>query len=90
MMSLCDVMRISHAIKGENYKKESTTEPQGCHSCHLGVLILNIWSISKSQTLYLGCLGASLGTSITRMDSVTCLSICMYPDCSGELLVGVT
>ena len=28
--------------------------------------------------------------SITRMDSVTCLSICMYPDLSGELLVSVT
>ena len=28
--------------------------------------------------------------SITRMDSVTCLSICMYPDLSGEPLVSVT
>ena len=28
--------------------------------------------------------------SITRMDSVTCLSICMYPDLSGEPLVIVT
>ena len=28
--------------------------------------------------------------SITRMDSVICLSICMYPDLSGELSVSVT
>ena len=28
--------------------------------------------------------------SIIRMDSVTCLSICMYQDLSGELSVSVT
>ena len=28
--------------------------------------------------------------SIIRMDSVACLSICMYPDLSGELSVSVT
>ena len=28
--------------------------------------------------------------SITRMNCVFCLSICMYPDLSGELLVSVT
>ena len=28
--------------------------------------------------------------SIIRMDCVICLSICMYPDISGELLVSVT
>ena len=28
--------------------------------------------------------------SITRMDCVICLSICMYPELSGELLVSVT
>ena len=28
--------------------------------------------------------------NIIRMDSVTCLSICMYPDFSGELSVSVT
>ena len=28
--------------------------------------------------------------SITRMDCVICLSICMYPDLSGELSVSVT
>ena len=29
IMSLCDVMRISHAIEGGNYKKESVTKPWG-------------------------------------------------------------
>ena len=58
-------------------------------------VILVFWytafgSISKPHTLYFGCLGASLGTNITRMDSVTCLPICMYPDLSEELLVSVT
>ena len=34
MMSLCDVMRISHARKGRELYKESMTEPQGCcYSC---------------------------------------------------------
>ena len=28
--------------------------------------------------------------SITRMDCVICLSICMYPDFSGQCLVSVT
>ena len=28
--------------------------------------------------------------SISRMDSVTCLSICMYPDLPGEPLASVT
>ena len=39
MMSLHDVMRISCAIEGGNYKRESTTEPWGCH---LGILVLSI------------------------------------------------
>ena len=43
MTSLCDVMRISHAIEGGNYKNESMTKPHGCHNYHLGVLVLNIW-----------------------------------------------
>ena len=37
-------------------------------------------SINKPQTLYLGCLGASLGGSITRMHCITCLSIHMHQD----------
>ena len=41
MTSLCDIMRISCAIKGGNYKKESTTQPQDCCYCHLGVSVQN-------------------------------------------------
>ena len=90
MTSFCDVTRISHAIEGGNYKMRAQLS--------LRAVVAVVWvfryqtfgSTSKPQTLYLSCLGASLGISITRMDSVTCLSICMYPDLSGEHLVGVT
>ena len=35
-------MRISHAIEGGNYNKESTTKPRvGCY--HLGALVQSIW-----------------------------------------------
>ena len=46
--------------------------------------------INKSQTLYSGFLSAFIEQSITRMNCVLYLSICMYPDLSGELLVSVT
>ena len=82
MTSLYDVTRISHAVKGENHKRRALP--------NLGAAVTVIWVfgykafgfISKPQTLYLGCLGASCGGSITRMDSVTYLSICMHPDLS--------
>ena len=35
--SLYDIMRVSHATVGENYKRESMTEPWGCYYYHLGV-----------------------------------------------------
>ena len=41
MTSLCDVMRISHAIKGGNYRKEIMAKPRGCCYCHLGVSVQN-------------------------------------------------
>ena len=90
MTSLYDVMRISCAVKGGNYK--------GRAQLNLGAVVTVIWVfwykafgfVSKPQTLYLGCLGASWGGSITRMDSVTYLSICMHPDLSGGLSVSVT
>ena len=88
MTSQYDVMGISHAVEGGKYKRRA----------HMNLRATVFWvfwytafgSISKLQTLYFGCLSASLGTSIIRMNSVTCLSICMYPDLSGEPLVGVT
>ena len=58
-------------------------------------------SSGSSDTKHLGLLTchrpSTLATSvplveqsITRMDCVICLSICMYPDLSEELLVSVT
>ena len=40
-----------------------------------------------SASVVLVCL---MDKSITRMDCVICLSICMYTDFSGELSVSVT
>ena len=90
MTSLYDVMRISCAVKRGNYKR--TTWP------NLGTVVTVVWVfwykafgfISKPQTLYLSCLSAPWGRSITRMDSVTYLPICMHPDLSGGLSVSVT
>ena len=50
---------------------------------HLGLLISH-----RPSTL--AVLVPLMEKSITRMDCVTCLSICMYPDLSGELSVNVT
>ena len=88
MTSRYDVMRISLAVEGGKYKRRA-------HMILGATVVWVFWytvfgSISKPQTLYFGCLSTSLGTSIIRMDRVTCLSICMYPDLSGELLVSVT
>ena len=46
--------------------------------------------VSKPQTLYLSCLSAPQGGSITRMDFATYLSICMHPDLSGGFSVSMT
>ena len=43
MMSLCDVMRISHARQGREVYNESMTQPQGCCYCCLGVPVQGIW-----------------------------------------------
>ena len=46
--------------------------------------------VSKPQTLYLSCLGALWGGSITRINFATYLSICMHPDLSGGFSVSST
>ena len=46
--------------------------------------------VSKPQTLYLSCLGALQGGSITRINFATYLSICMHPDLSGGFLVSMS
>ena len=65
---------------------------------NLGVVVTVVWVfwykafgvINNPQTLYLSCIGAPQGGSITRMDIATYLSICMHPDLSGGLLVSMT
>ena len=81
MMSFHDVTRISHAIERGNYKRRA--QP------NLGAVIWVFWyqafgSIKKPHTLNLAVSVPLMEKSITRMDCVTCLSICMYPDLSGE------
>ena len=69
--SLYDVMRVSHATVGGNYKKE--------HDQALGLLLLSsgcfntsVWVFSKPHTLYFGCLSAPRVGSISRIHSVVC------------------
>ena len=50
---------------------------------HLGLL-------TSHRLSTLAVLVSLVEQSITRMDCVICLSLCMYPDLSGELLVSVT
>ena len=45
---------------------------------------------NKPQTLYLSCLGAPLGGSITRMHSIICLAVCMHSDLPGGLSISAT
>ena len=76
--------------KGGNYKRRAQPD--------LRAVVTVIWVFrykafgftSKPQTLYLSCLGALQGGSITRMDTAAYLSICMHPDFSGGLSVSVT
>ena len=76
--------------KGGNYIRRA--QP------NLGAVVTVIWVfqykafgfINKPQTLYLGCISAPQGGSITRMNIVTFLSICMHPDLSGGFLVSMT
>ena len=55
-----------------------------CHYSCLGVLT-SIWVFTKPQTLYFGCLGAPHVGSLSRMYSVVCFSISMFPDLFGGL-----
>ena len=88
MTSQYDITRISCAVEGGKYKRSAHTNLRATVIWVFWYIVFG--SISKPQTLYFAYLSASLGTSIIRMDSVTYLSICMYPDLSGELLVSVT
>ena len=88
MKSFHDVMRISHAIEGVNYKRRATTKPWGSH---LGILVLSIqvcWKATDPQLWLSWCLWWRRAYQEWNMWLAS--SICMYPDLSGELLVGVT
>ena len=83
MTSLCDIMRMSHARQKREVYKESMTGPRA-----LVTVIWPFWYkafgfVNKPQTLYLGCISAPHGGSITGMNLSTCLSICMHPEFAG-------
>ena len=80
-------MRISCAIEEGNYKRRAQPD--------LGAVVWVFWyqvfgSVNEPQNLYLAISVPLVEKSIIRMECVTCLSICMYPDLSGESSVGVT
>ena len=77
MTSWNDVTMISHAILGENYKRRAHP--------NLGAVIWVFWhwtvgSTDKSRPSTLAILVPLMEQSITRMNYVFHLSICMYPD----------
>ena len=69
-------------IKGE-HNQTSGLSSGSSDTEHLGLLTSH-----RPSTLAISV--PLVEQSITRMDCVICLSICMYPDLSGELLVSVT
>ena len=80
-------MRISNAIEGGNYKRRAQpnlgVSSGSSNTKHLGLL-------TSHRPSTLAILVPSMEQSIIRMDCVICLSICMYPDLSGGLLVSMT
>ena len=70
------------AIKGEHNQTSGLSSGSSDTKC-LGLLTSHRPSTSA---ISMPC----MEQSITRMDCVICLSLCMYPDLSGELLVSVT
>ena len=69
-------------IKGEHHRA------LGLSSRYSGTKHLGLLSSHRPSTLAVSV--PLEEKSITRMDSVTCLSICIYPDLSREPLVSVT
>ena len=87
MMSFHDITRISHAIEGENYKRRAN-QTLGLSSESSDTKCLDLFASHRPSSLATSV--PFVEQSITRMVCVICLSICMYPDLSGEHLVGVT
>ena len=69
-------------IKGE-HNQTSGLSSGSSNTEHLGLLTSH-----RPSTLAISV--PLMEQSITRMDCVICLSICMYPDLSGALSVSVT
>ena len=87
VMSFHDIMKISHAIKGGNYKRRA--QPNlGLLPGYSGTKCLGLLTSHRPSTLAVSV--SLMEKSIPRMECVTCLFICMYPDLSGELSVSVT
>ena len=80
-------MRISHAIEGGNYNRRAGLNLRAV-SGYSGIKHLGLLASHRPSTL--AVLVPFEEKSIIRMDSVTCLSICMYPDLSGECSISVT
>ena len=85
LTSLYDVMRVSHATVGGNYKKESMTEPQGCYYCCLGVLTQEFGSFTSHRPSTSAVSVPRVVGSISRMHTLVCFSISMHPDLFGGL-----
>ena len=83
----CDIMIWCHKDLS-CWKREGTIK--GEHDQILGLLLILSSGCYGTQTLYIGCLGALQGGSITRMNIAAYLSICMHPDFSGGLSVSMT
>ena len=76
--------------KGGNYKKRAWLNLRAVDTVLWVFWYKAFGFVSEPQTLYLNCLGALQGGSITRMNIATYLSICMHPDLSGGLSVSTT
>ena len=76
--------------KGGNYKRRARPNLMAVDTVVWVFWYKAFGLVSKPQTLYLGCLSALQGGSITRMNIATYLSICMHPDLSGGLSVSMT
>ena len=69
-------------IKGEHIQTLGLSSGSS-NTEHLGLL-------TNHRPSTLAILVPLVKQSITRMNCAICLSICMYPDLSGELLISVT
>ena len=87
VMSLNDVTKIYHATLGGTIKGQHT-RTSGLSSGSSDTECLGLLTNYRPTTSAI--LVPLMEQSITRMNCVICLSICMYPDLSGELLVSMT